>query len=105
MNDYQTMINDLNGASLSNNQILIGPSTCCNWNETDLFNMGELKARYMHAWGWRTDESGCKGYLTTYASNLKMVAVQKYPTGKCIYAHLLDGRLTVVCSDNCKING
>ncbi|KAF8608868.1 hypothetical protein BDV93DRAFT_551672 [Ceratobasidium sp. AG-I] len=66
MNDYQTMINDLNGASLSNNQILIGPSTCCNWNETDLFNLG---------------------YLTNYAANLKMVAVQKYPT------------------DNCKING
>ncbi|CAE6465695.1 unnamed protein product [Rhizoctonia solani] len=66
MNDYQTMINDLNGASLSNNQILIGPSTCCNWNETDIFNLG---------------------YLTNYAANLKMVAVQKYP------------------NDNCKING
>ncbi|EUC64409.1 glycoside hydrolase family 79 protein [Rhizoctonia solani AG-3 Rhs1AP] len=66
MNDYQTMINDLNGASLTNNQILIGPSTCCNWNETELFNLG---------------------YLTTYAANLKMVAIQRYP------------------SDNCKING
>ncbi|CAE7105895.1 unnamed protein product [Rhizoctonia solani] len=66
MNDYQTMINDLNGASLSNNQILIGPSTCCNWNETDIFNLG---------------------YLTTYAANLKMVAIQRYP------------------NDNCKING
>ncbi|CCO29455.1 hypothetical protein BN14_03468 [Rhizoctonia solani AG-1 IB] len=41
MNDYQTMINDLSGASLSNNQILIGPSTCCNWNETDIFNLGK----------------------------------------------------------------
>lgn len=46
MNDYQTMINDLNGASLSNNQVLIGPSTCCNWNETDLFNMGEPEFLY-----------------------------------------------------------
>ncbi|KAF8756886.1 Glycoside hydrolase family 79 protein [Rhizoctonia solani] len=43
MNDYQTMINDLNGASLSNNQILIGPSTCCNWNETDIFNLDNCK--------------------------------------------------------------
>ncbi|KAH7339431.1 glycoside hydrolase family 79 protein [Rhizoctonia solani] len=62
MNDYQTMINDLNGASLSNNQVLIGPSTCCNWNETDIFNLG---------------------YLTTYAANLKMVAVQRYPNDNC----------------------
>jgi len=66
MNDYQTMINDLSAASLKNQQILIGPSICCNWNEMDLFNLG---------------------YLTQYAANLKMVAVQKYPT------------------DNCKING
>ncbi|KAG9087849.1 hypothetical protein FRC06_002331 [Ceratobasidium sp. 370] len=66
MNDYQTMINDLSAASLKNQQVLIGPSTCCNWNEMDLFNLG---------------------YLTQYAANLKMVAVQKYPT------------------DNCKING
>ncbi|CAE6440066.1 unnamed protein product [Rhizoctonia solani] len=62
MNDYQIMINDLNGASLSNNQILIGPSTCCNWNETDLFNLG---------------------YLTNYTANLKMVAVQRYPNDNC----------------------
>lgn len=66
MNDYQTMINDLDAAALTNNQVLVGPSTCCNWNETDLFNLG---------------------YLSKYAANLKMVAVQKYPT------------------DNCKING
>ncbi|KAG8678311.1 hypothetical protein FRC08_017875, partial [Ceratobasidium sp. 394] len=66
MNDYQTMINDLSTAGLKNQQMLIGPSTCCNWNEMDLFNLG---------------------YLTQYANNLKMVAVQKYPT------------------DNCKING
>ncbi|KAG8760410.1 hypothetical protein FRC11_000426 [Ceratobasidium sp. 423] len=34
----------LNGASLSNNQVLIGPSTCCNWNETQLFNMEMVQA-------------------------------------------------------------
>ncbi|QRV79270.1 glycoside hydrolase family 79 protein [Ceratobasidium sp. AG-Ba] len=62
MNDYQTMINDLNGASLKQNQILIGPSTCCNWNETDLFNLG---------------------YLTNFTANLKMIAVQKYPNDNC----------------------
>ncbi|KAG9127511.1 hypothetical protein FRC07_012798 [Ceratobasidium sp. 392] len=66
MNDYQTMINDLAVGGLKNTEILIGPSTCCNWAEVDLFNLG---------------------YLTQYAANLKMVAVQKYP------------------SDNCKING
>lgn len=65
MADYQTMITDLNAASLPVNQILIGPSTCCNWNETELFALG---------------------YLTNYAANLKMVAVQRYPTGEWVYA-------------------
>ncbi|KAG8773967.1 hypothetical protein FRC12_002210 [Ceratobasidium sp. 428] len=66
MNEYQIMIDDLAAGGLKQTEVLIGPSTCCNWAEPDLFNLG---------------------YLTKYAANLKMVAVQKYP------------------SDNCKING
>ncbi|KAG9127513.1 hypothetical protein FRC07_012800 [Ceratobasidium sp. 392] len=66
MNDYQTMIGDLAGGGLKNPNVLVGPSICCNWAEVDLFNLG---------------------YLTRYAANLKVIAVQKYPT------------------DNCKING
>lgn len=50
MNDYQTMITDLNAASLATNQILIGPSTCCNWNETDLFNLGNILSAQVSAW-------------------------------------------------------
>ncbi|KAF8596582.1 hypothetical protein BDV93DRAFT_542700 [Ceratobasidium sp. AG-I] len=61
--EFQQSVNQLNAApAFTNRQILLAPSSCCFWNEADLFN---------------------SGFIDQFADALKILAVQHYPTNNC----------------------
>ncbi|QRV75317.1 glycoside hydrolase family 79 protein [Ceratobasidium sp. AG-Ba] len=63
MGEFQQSITQLNAApAFTDRQILLAPSSCCNWNEVDLFNAG---------------------FIDRFKDSLKILAVQHYPTNNC----------------------
>lgn len=71
MNEFQQSVTQLNSApAFTDRQILLAPSSCCNWNEVDLFNAG---------------------FIDRFKDSLKLLAVQHYPTNNCkINGNILD---------------
>ncbi|KAB5589021.1 hypothetical protein CTheo_7533 [Ceratobasidium theobromae] len=71
MNEFQQAVNQLNAApAFTNRDILLAPSSCCNWNETQLFEAG---------------------FVEKFKDSLKILAVQHYPTNNCkINGNVLD---------------
>ncbi|KAH7341484.1 hypothetical protein B0J17DRAFT_765535 [Rhizoctonia solani] len=60
MNEFQQAVTQLNSApAFTNRDILLAPSSCCNWNETELFQAG---------------------FVDRFKDSLKILAVQHYPT-------------------------
>ncbi|KAG8706428.1 hypothetical protein FRC09_002416 [Ceratobasidium sp. 395] len=71
MGEFQVAVNQLNAApAFTNRDILLAPSSCCFWNEVDLFNAG---------------------FIDRFKDSLKILAVQHYPTNNCkINGNILD---------------
>ncbi|CUA68540.1 Beta-glucuronidase [Rhizoctonia solani] len=71
MNEFQQAVTQLNAApAFTNRDILLAPSSCCFWNETDLFQ---------------------QGFVERFKDSLKILSVQHYPTNNCkINGNILD---------------
>ncbi|KAG8688124.1 hypothetical protein FRC08_011609 [Ceratobasidium sp. 394] len=71
MGEFQQAVTQLNAApAFTNRDILLAPSSCCFWNEADLFNAG---------------------FVERFKDSLKILAVQHYPTNNCkINGNILD---------------
>ncbi|KAF8699112.1 Glycoside hydrolase family 79 protein, partial [Rhizoctonia solani] len=71
MNEFQQAVTQLNAApAFTNKDILLAPSSCCMWNETELFQAG---------------------FVERFKNDLKILAVQHYPTNNCkINGNILD---------------
>ncbi|CAE6505796.1 unnamed protein product [Rhizoctonia solani] len=71
MNEFQQAVTQLNAApAFTNRDILLAPSSCCFWNETELFQ---------------------QGFVERFKDSLKILSVQHYPSNNCkINGNILD---------------
>jgi len=63
MSEFQQSVDQINATpGITNKDILLAPSSCCFWNEADLFNAG---------------------FVDRFKDALKILAVQHYPANNC----------------------